>query len=90
MNLLTDRLWVDDVESSHLFDYFEKLILLKCEQSFPFGLKFCSILKASACSPSEGLFKNVLMANQQQSQLKRDELLRNIQEKVEVLTNMKL
>ncbi len=41
-NMILDR---GSLTDNHLFDYFEQLLVNKCADCFPFGLRVCALLK---------------------------------------------
>jgi len=69
-----------------LFEYFEDILVRKCAGCLTFGTRLCGVLKASQHTPSEGLFKNIVLQSSQASiaaQRRREDRMRIFQEKVE-------
>lgn len=46
-NMILDR---DSLNDPAIFDYFERIILSKCAQCLPFGLRVCGVLRVSCSS----------------------------------------
>eukprot|EP01033_Poteriospumella_lacustris_P016770 gene16770-12000_t len=80
-NMILDR---ESLNDPAIFDYFERIILGKCAQCLPFGLRVCGVLRGAAAAPAEGLLKGML-ANTAQQQRKQ-EAMRTFHEKVEYFT----
>ena len=70
-------------EDRKLFQYFESILLNKCADSLPFGMRLSGMLSASFVpqSPTESIFK--LMSG---SASRSDELFMSFQEKVQYYT----
>eukprot|EP01041_Mallomonas_annulata_P012156 gene12156-25509_t len=79
-NILLDR----EAEIDYgLYNQFEQVLIEKCANCLPFGLRVCGLLKAASSGPSENLFSHVLSNNNGNA---REDRLRRLQEHVESAT----